>query len=169
MLLAFAAFCWLQLQRLDFVPLLRFELQSFSEELCSAEADKTHTTPHCSSHLKAIRHEMAVGQNQWYHVGVGAPPILGFFSGDWDVHWGTGFWPMAKSFCKVPAQHTGHHLPAMLACSTETGFNCACNFGDASKRVCTQFTSEACCHLHVQLLQPFDGAVEAPVKNITRL
>ena len=22
------------------------------------------------------------------HFGVGAPPILVFFSGDWDVHWG---------------------------------------------------------------------------------
>ena len=32
---------------------------------------------------------MAVGQNQWYHFGVGAPPILEpIFSGDWDVHWG---------------------------------------------------------------------------------
>ena len=28
---------------------------------------------------------MAVGQNQWYHFGVGAPPILVYFSGDWDV------------------------------------------------------------------------------------
>ena len=31
---------------------------------------------------------MAVGQNQWYHFGVGAPPILVYFSGDWDVHSG---------------------------------------------------------------------------------
>ena len=31
---------------------------------------------------------MAVGQNQWYHFGVGAQPILVYFSGDWDVHWG---------------------------------------------------------------------------------
>ena len=32
---------------------------------------------------------MAVGQNQWYHFGVGAPPILVYFSGwDWDAHWG---------------------------------------------------------------------------------
>ena len=30
---------------------------------------------------------MAVGQNRWYHFGVGAP-----FSGDWDVHWGYGIW-----------------------------------------------------------------------------
>ena len=31
---------------------------------------------------------VAVGQNQWCHFGVGAPPILVYFSGDWDVHWG---------------------------------------------------------------------------------
>ena len=31
---------------------------------------------------------MAVGQNQWYNFGVGAPPILVYFSGDWEVHWG---------------------------------------------------------------------------------
>ena len=29
-------------------------------------------------------------QNQWYHFGVGAPPILVYFGGDWDVHWGYG-------------------------------------------------------------------------------
>ena len=34
---------------------------------------------------------MAVGQNQWYHFGVGAPLILGHFSGDWYVHWGYEF------------------------------------------------------------------------------
>ena len=28
----------------------------------------------------------AMGQNQWYHFGVGAPPILVYVSGDWDVH-----------------------------------------------------------------------------------
>ena len=33
---------------------------------------------------------MAVGQHQWYHFGVGAPPILVYFSGDWDVDWGYG-------------------------------------------------------------------------------
>ena len=31
-----------------------------------------------------------MGQNQWYHFGVGAPPIVVYFSGDWDVHWGYG-------------------------------------------------------------------------------
>ena len=32
--------------------------------------------------------DMAVGQNQWYHFGVDALPILVHFSGDWDVHRG---------------------------------------------------------------------------------
>ena len=32
----------------------------------------------------------AVGKNHWYHFGVGAPPILVYFSWDWDVHWGYG-------------------------------------------------------------------------------
>ena len=31
---------------------------------------------------------MAVGQNPWDRFGVAAPPILVYFSGDWDVHWG---------------------------------------------------------------------------------
>ena len=31
---------------------------------------------------------LAVGQNHWCHFGVGAPPIFGCFSGDWDVHRG---------------------------------------------------------------------------------
>ena len=34
---------------------------------------------------------VAVGPNQWYHFGVGAPPILEKQKrGDWDVHWGYG-------------------------------------------------------------------------------
>ena len=33
---------------------------------------------------------MAVGQSQWYHFRVGAPLILVYFIGDWDVHWGYG-------------------------------------------------------------------------------
>ena len=31
--------------------------------------------------------QKAVGQNQWYHFGVRAPPILVYFSGDLHVHW----------------------------------------------------------------------------------
>ena len=33
---------------------------------------------------------MAMVQNQWYFFGIGAPPILVYFSWDWDVHWGYG-------------------------------------------------------------------------------
>ena len=32
--------------------------------------------------------DMAMGQNQWYHFGVGAPLILVYLSGDSDAHWG---------------------------------------------------------------------------------
>ena len=32
---------------------------------------------------------LAAGPNQWWHFGVGAPPILVYFSRDWDVHWGS--------------------------------------------------------------------------------
>ena len=39
---------------------------------------------------QVIHNHLAVGQNQWYHFGVGAPPILDYFSGEWDVHWGYG-------------------------------------------------------------------------------
>ena len=38
----------------------------------------------------AGRSELATVQNQWYHFGIGAPPILVNFTGDWDVHWGYG-------------------------------------------------------------------------------
>ena len=41
-------------------------------------------------HFINLAGHLAVGQNQWYHFGVGAPPILVYFSGDWDVHWGYG-------------------------------------------------------------------------------
>ena len=51
------------------------------------------------------RRDMAVGQNQWYLFGVGAPPILVYFSGDWDVHWGYGIlthghirWTLGKTW-----------------------------------------------------------------------
>ena len=48
-------------------------------------------------------------KNQWYHFWIAAPPILVFFSGDWDVHWGCGvstygyFWPKVRA-CKGPSQ-----------------------------------------------------------------
>ena len=42
-----------------------------------------------SGHVDGFKSEsghLAVGQNQWYQFGAGAPPILVCFSGDWDVH-----------------------------------------------------------------------------------
>ena len=33
---------------------------------------------------------LCTGQNQQHHFRVGAPPILVYFSWDWDVHWGYG-------------------------------------------------------------------------------
>ena len=42
----------------------------------------------CSLIDCGLQKDLAVGQNQRYHVGLGAPPILVYFSQDWDVHWG---------------------------------------------------------------------------------
>ena len=71
---------------------------------------------------------MAVGQNQWYHFGVGAPPILVYFSGDGDVHWGddTDFDPWPYDDISLWAQlpmpgHAGdssHHLAPRAARGT---------------------------------------------------
>ena len=40
---------------------------------------------HTKNQATGVLKEMAMVQNQWYHFGIGAPPIL---IGDWDVHWG---------------------------------------------------------------------------------
>ena len=57
-----------------------------------SKIDKTETSWWPYSNLSNLEDlvsmEMAVGQNQWCHFGVGAPPVLVYFSGDWDVHWG---------------------------------------------------------------------------------
>ena len=45
---------------------------------------------------------MAVGQNQCYLFGRGAPPILVYFSGDWDVHWGYDLDLDHWTYCKAP-------------------------------------------------------------------
>ena len=51
-----------------------------------------HTSIHSGGpelkHVSQADGNLAVGQNQWYYFGIGAPPILVYFSGDWDVHWG---------------------------------------------------------------------------------
>ena len=59
---------------------------------CLAEREVSETP---GAMLSEKAWHAAVGQDQWYHFGVGAPPILLYFSGDWDVHTGTGFGPMA--------------------------------------------------------------------------
>ena len=57
--------------------------------------------------------DMAVGQHQWYHFGVGAPPNLVVFSGDWDVHLGVrGFDPVTFIFF---GEHLVLRLEVLLA------------------------------------------------------
>ena len=57
--------------------------------------------------------QMAVGQNQWYHFGVGAPPILDCFSGDWNVHGGYDLdfdpWPNGQSMRVATSRETSPH------------------------------------------------------------
>ena len=45
---------------------------------------------HSGETLYLTHSHMAVGQNQWYHFGVGefTTYFAAYFSGDWDVHWG---------------------------------------------------------------------------------
>ena len=50
---------------------------------CVRKATNTrgqNVVPSCPTFL-----QLAVGQNQWYHFGVGAPPILVYFSGSLGV------------------------------------------------------------------------------------
>ena len=58
-----------------------------SYKKCFTLCSGTQTAP---TFGKPTSRDMAVGQNQWYHFGVGAPSILVCFSGNWDVHWGYG-------------------------------------------------------------------------------
>ena len=54
---------------------------------------------------------MAVGEN---HFGVGAPPILVYFSGDWDVHWGYGI--LTHGHIPPPP-----HIPVTLCLTLASG------------------------------------------------
>ena len=47
-----------------------------------------------------------------YHFGVGAPPILVYISGDWDVHWGYGILTHAH----IPGIFELSQSHRMLAC-----------------------------------------------------
>ena len=71
--------------------------------------------------LEEIQREVAMVQNQWYHFGIGAPPILVHFSGDWDVHWGyevlthgqVSQSPWLWGVCELHAEHCvyeGEHV-----------------------------------------------------------
>ena len=46
-------------------------------------------------------HDLVVGQHQWYHFKVGAQPMLVYFSGDWDVHWGYGLLVCGHLLCCI--------------------------------------------------------------------
>ena len=61
--------------------------------------------------------EMAMVQNQWYHFGIGAPPILVYLSGDWDVHLGVpgcDSWPGQKKPSRFMAREAKHALTIRL-------------------------------------------------------
>ena len=57
-------------------------------------------------------------QKQWYLFGIGAPPILVYFIGDWDVHWGHGVLihgqleqlRLGKRRCLTQMMGSGHPL-----------------------------------------------------------
>ena len=51
---------------------------------------------------------------QWYHFGVGAPPILVYFSGDWDVHWGYGILTHGMCHCACVAFVEGAFVATQL-------------------------------------------------------
>ena len=65
--------------------------------------------------------QVAVGQNQWYQFGVGAPPILVDFSWDWDVHWGYDLdfdpWPSGGHLATtiIPVGGLGRFCTAQVA------------------------------------------------------
>ena len=65
-------------------------------------------------------------QNQWYHFGIGAPPILIYFSGDWDVHWGYGVLThvhLNRLLAFKETQPCGH-IFAMKASGAEISLDC---------------------------------------------
>ena len=63
--------------------------QEFMLRLGSGRSGEHESKRESMSHW-VVLHGCGSSQSQWYHVGIGAPPILVYFSGDWDVHWGYG-------------------------------------------------------------------------------
>ena len=93
-----ATLCWVPLKKKTLTwrsPCRGARWESESE----AMDEKNHGPSFSMDMLKdpAARDQMAVGPNQWYHFGVGAPPILGFILVGIGMFTGvTGFRPMAK-------------------------------------------------------------------------
>ena len=55
------------------------------------------------------------------HFGVGAPPILVYFSGDWDVHWGYGGfdpWPDKSAIVGLEMNHPSTSKPPIQPTSS---------------------------------------------------
>ena len=59
-------------------------------ETLAPDVDKPNEAPRMVAGARSTRLllHMAMIQLQWYQFGIGAPLILIYFSGDWDVHWG---------------------------------------------------------------------------------
>ena len=64
-------------------------------------------TPGATRNPRISDTHMAVGQNQWFHFRVAATPMLVYFSGDWDVHWGYGI--LTHGHMAVGQHLTGAH------------------------------------------------------------
>ena len=70
----------------------------------------------------ALQH-VAMVQNQWHHVGIGVPPSLIYFSGDWDAHWGYGVLTdghvsgHGEHFANLPADSSASRSSCMLFCA----------------------------------------------------
>ena len=76
------------------------------------------------SHDKArSRAHMAVVQNQWYHFGVGAPPVFVYVSGDWGVHctYGVLKRALASSF-NHPSVGTYVFVTCLASCLRRSAF-----------------------------------------------
>ena len=98
---------------------------------------KDHQPPGCSPSLRNTH--MEVGQNQWYHVWVGAPPILVYFGWDWDVHWGYGIlthghmsrlehWQLLLPHTLVAHLPIKEQMLTVLPCKLTAYFQTKCRF-----------------------------------------
>ena len=56
--------------------------------LLPRESKRNEQNGACPQPLTVHDEHLLMVQNQWYHFGIGAPPILVYFSPDLNVHWG---------------------------------------------------------------------------------